>query len=427
MSDLSKIRSLVASGDQETAVTELVGLLRADPNDVDAWLYLADLRDDPQERRDCYKRVLKLDPYNEQAQLQMRLMGGTTGLKINRPDRRPAEPEPDGAIPMPVETHPDKNIGAGDIASPDGETQDIASLQETTPETPDTLLSSLRTEWASAPVETTPPEEEPAPEPGENPADALRAGLAELPGKVKPVAGKVAHFTAKNRWLQILLIAVGAVALLALFLFVWARLIPVIVPGTLIPGPAQNYIPDQAALPAGFGPLDTPAGHEVISLPGQAEGFRQTFTNPDFARQGRETIVTYEVLVFTSEVDAQVSFLTAADVHNQVYASRPVETQSISPNMLARLDAAALLFARKDTTLQGNPAISYTLLLRKTNLFAKVTVNAPVDDVSSVKATNLRGPLYQALFYYASLLTNRLPLPASAQVTVPQPVFTVTP
>ena len=95
MTNLSQIKQLVASGDQDTAIQELGRLLHADPQNVEAWLLLADLREDPYERKDCYKQVLKLDPYNEQAQLQMRLLGGMTGLKFNRPEVRRVEP-PDG-------------------------------------------------------------------------------------------------------------------------------------------------------------------------------------------------------------------------------------------------------------------------------------------------------------------------------------------
>ena len=62
-------------------------------------------------------------------------------------------------------------------------------------------------------------------------------------------------------------------------------------------------------------------------------------------------------------------------------------------------------------------------MLREVNLTAKITVTAPVADTQSVAAQKLRGPLYQAVFYYASLLTSKLPLPPASQVQVSLPVF----
>jgi hypothetical protein len=219
----------------------------------------------------------------------------------------------------------------------------------------------------------------------------------------------------------------GIALALVLFLIVWSRVIPILPPATLIVGPAKKYIPAQAALPAGFTLLETPASDSLISLPDKGEGYRMVFTNPDFAAQHRETSVTYEVVVFNNEVDAQVSLLAGADVNSYSAAGKTMETDAVAPTLLARVDASALLFGRKDQTLNGAPAISYTLLLREVNLFARITVSAPVADVESTQAQNLRGPLYQAVFYYASLLTAQLPLPAASQVTVSPPVFPAIP
>ncbi len=52
---------------------EAEGLLRRatelDPDNAEAWLWLARVIDDLEEKRQCFERVLELDPYNEPAQL----------------------------------------------------------------------------------------------------------------------------------------------------------------------------------------------------------------------------------------------------------------------------------------------------------------------------------------------------------------------
>jgi hypothetical protein len=427
MPDLSVIKALIANGEQDAAISELVRLLRSDPRNVDAWLLLADLREDPRERKDCYKQVLKLDPYNEQAQLQMRVLGGTTSLKLNVPEPRPpvpaAEPSPapEGepfheAIPMP------ESFGAKPTPTAEGTT-----------EAPESMLQSLRTELTDESFPETEPEANPETDETARSAAALE-GLKDLPGKIKeqavkagPLAGRFARFTAKNRPTQVVLIILGVGLVLILSLVIWARLIPIQQQGSLVMGPAKKYIPDVTALPAGFSLLDAPANQALISLPDQGEGYRVTYTNPSFASQGRETSVTYEVLVFKDEVNAQVNLISAADPQTYAAAGRIMVTDTVAPTQLARLDTSALLYGRKDVTLDGSPAISYTLLLREVNLFARVTVTAPVADVESTQAQKLRGPLYQAVFYYASLLTGQLPLPPSSQVSVNPPVFPVIP
>ena len=51
-------------GDNDKALAFLKQVLNANPNDIDAWLVLAAVVDDPQRKRQCLNRVLKLDPVN---------------------------------------------------------------------------------------------------------------------------------------------------------------------------------------------------------------------------------------------------------------------------------------------------------------------------------------------------------------------------
>lgn len=409
MANLSQIKQLIASGDQDTAIQELGSLLQTDPQNVEAWLLLADLREDPFEQKDCYKQVLKLDPYNEQAQLQLRLLVGTSAIKLNRPENRRVEPL-QAAGPVIAEGPPRPEFKP---APPD----------EGSSTAPDMLLQSLRTEMVSAadhPLQPDAPAAEPAEADEKSPID-LNKTLIGLGTRVKPLPGQTLRFVSKNRLVQILLAAAGFALALLLFLFIWSRVIPVRPLATLIVGPAKNYIPAQADLPAGFNLLNTPASNTLISLP-KGEGFRMVFTNPDFAAQHRETSVAYEVIIYNNDLDAQVDVLLASDVRSYP-AGKLMEVDAIAPTQLAQVDYSTLLFGRKDQTLNGAPAISYTLMLREVNLTTKITVTSPVADVQSTAAQNLRGPLYQAIFYYTSLLTRKLPLPPASQVQINPPVF----
>jgi hypothetical protein len=416
MAELSQIKSLIARGEHDSAIQELVSLLRTSPRNVEAWLLLADLREDPREQKDCYKQVLKLDPYNAQAQLQLKLLGGTSMLKLNVPESRWAEPalapapltapEPLPVLELPPEPEP--------RPAPPMESSAVA---------PEMLLRSLRTEATSDAPLPSPPEEEPISASAPPVLPDYREVLKDIPDKLKPIPGKTARFVGKNRPAQVILMAVGIALAMFLFLLLWTRLIPYQAPATLIVGPAKKYIPAQADLPKGFTLLATPAGSALISLPNKAEGYRMVFTNPAFAPQHRETIVVYEVLIYNNEIDAQADLLTAANPISYTSLTRLMESDALAPGRLARVDFSALLFGRRDQTLQGTPAISYTVLLRTANLNAKVQIIAPIDDRYPTMAQDLRGSLYQAAFYYTALLTRKLPLPSSSQVQVEMPIF----
>jgi hypothetical protein len=54
-------------GDKDKAMEFLKQVIAANPNDVDAWLVLAAVVDEPERKRQCLKRVLTLDPVNQLA------------------------------------------------------------------------------------------------------------------------------------------------------------------------------------------------------------------------------------------------------------------------------------------------------------------------------------------------------------------------
>ena len=58
-------------GDHAKAMAFIKQVLNANPNDVDAWLVLAAIVDDPARKRQCLNRVLKLDPVNRVAREEL--------------------------------------------------------------------------------------------------------------------------------------------------------------------------------------------------------------------------------------------------------------------------------------------------------------------------------------------------------------------
>jgi hypothetical protein len=58
----------VQSGDKEVGRRLLAQVLRADPTDIEAWLWMSEAVDSDEQKRDCLRRVLSLDPENQAAQ-----------------------------------------------------------------------------------------------------------------------------------------------------------------------------------------------------------------------------------------------------------------------------------------------------------------------------------------------------------------------
>jgi len=83
-----------SQGDKNKAIDFIKQVLAANPNDVDAWLVLAAVLDDPERKRQCLKRVLTLDPTNQIAREEMLEMDRVTmgGIPSYMPDLAPVSP-----------------------------------------------------------------------------------------------------------------------------------------------------------------------------------------------------------------------------------------------------------------------------------------------------------------------------------------------
>ncbi len=405
MADLNHARGLLAQGDQEGAVKELVDVLHRNGRNVDAWLLLADLLEDPAERKDCYKQVLKLEPNNQQAYLQLRLLGGTASLKLNRPDLRRQEPAPAAEPPVePVPARPEFKPAP----PPDG--SGVSPELQLRSELPEKFDLEL--------------EPEPVEEPEVDRYQVLREQAAKtlktVPGKATPVMGRTWKVLRSSKLVHVVFIILGIALAGTIFLSVWASTIPWQPPANLIVGPGKKYLPALADMPKGF-TADTQES-QLISLAKKAEGYQMVFGNSANEDLQRETGVSYEVVIYNNAVDAEVALMSAANPGLYVVEGNVQKSEVVSPSLLAKVDSSALLFGQGQDPA-GRPALSYTLLIRKVNLFGRVTVSAAVEDTHSQLAQNMKGSLYQSVFYYASLLTRKLPIPADQQVVVGTPSF----
>ena len=75
MADLYHILGMITRGDHHDASVELTRLLQNDPQNVQAWSMLALAVREPQRKIDCYKRVLQLEPGNNNAISQLKNLG----------------------------------------------------------------------------------------------------------------------------------------------------------------------------------------------------------------------------------------------------------------------------------------------------------------------------------------------------------------
>lgn len=88
---LSYVKEMIAQGNVEAAIKSLVAILQANNRDIDAWLLLAEIMDEPVRKRDCYRQVLKWSPDNLDA------LQGLEKLEAQEParDAKPASPRSD--------------------------------------------------------------------------------------------------------------------------------------------------------------------------------------------------------------------------------------------------------------------------------------------------------------------------------------------
>ena len=131
----------IKSGDKAAGLVLLAQVIRSDPNNESAWIWMATAQDDPEKKKQCLERVLRINPGNERIR---------RALTVLYPPVVAVEPAPPAVAIIP-ETPP---------VQPEQPVETQASA--TTPETVE-VPSPLETQVETTPLETQPAATEPAP------------------------------------------------------------------------------------------------------------------------------------------------------------------------------------------------------------------------------------------------------------------------
>ncbi len=89
----------IQAGRLEEGRAMLVTLLRQNPNDAAAWVWLGKAVDDPEKRRDCFSRALRLDPENQEA--RQGIVALLSGPQVEEEAESTGEPARVSAYPSP--------------------------------------------------------------------------------------------------------------------------------------------------------------------------------------------------------------------------------------------------------------------------------------------------------------------------------------
>ncbi len=91
MDQLREAVSKIRAGKKAEGGRLLMEILRSDPENEQAWLWLAVAVKDPEKRKKCLNRVLAINPQNQQA---INLLGKLEGQKAPPPAEKPPAPSP---------------------------------------------------------------------------------------------------------------------------------------------------------------------------------------------------------------------------------------------------------------------------------------------------------------------------------------------
>ena len=90
MSELDFPKRLMEIGDRRGATEALNRILQTNPQDLDAWLLLVDVVEEPSQKADCYRQILKMDPDNQFAQINLQKL---TSQPFTTEISEPIEPQ----------------------------------------------------------------------------------------------------------------------------------------------------------------------------------------------------------------------------------------------------------------------------------------------------------------------------------------------
>jgi membrane protein YdbS with pleckstrin-like domain len=209
---LHRAREAIARDDQETARRLLVQVLHEQPGSETAWMMLSTVIDQPDHKRDCLERVLRINPGNEAARVQLAALdaslatapppttspsplAATAEAEQEGPEAAlpEAEVEPaaseDVSTPSPsAETVPEEAIATAETATT---AEALYPLPEEAGEVPSQPMAGVQDEPVSQPASTAPEdtaEQETATEATYSylPSEPAAEALAEPPGEPVP-------------------------------------------------------------------------------------------------------------------------------------------------------------------------------------------------------------------------------------------------
>jgi len=71
MVDLETIRAKKQAGDRLGALKDVVSVVRIEPHNLEAWMLMSELVDEPEKKRECYRRVLVVKPDHVEARQRL--------------------------------------------------------------------------------------------------------------------------------------------------------------------------------------------------------------------------------------------------------------------------------------------------------------------------------------------------------------------
>jgi hypothetical protein len=81
LTPLEQVVVYYKDGDTEKAIQILADLLMQNPRDENAWLWLSRCVTEPEQKRDCFEQILKLNPYDQDAIEGLKLFNDRQPIK----------------------------------------------------------------------------------------------------------------------------------------------------------------------------------------------------------------------------------------------------------------------------------------------------------------------------------------------------------
>jgi hypothetical protein len=150
----------IKTGDKAAGLVLLAQVIRTDPNNESAWIWMATAQDDPEKKKQCLERVLRINPANERVRRALTMMFPA-----------PVQPE---AVPEAIQAAPQP--------APFVEEQPSSQTEQPAAEIVPAVVSEMPGAFEPVPVET-PQEAEAQPEIAPQPA---AAEVSAAPVAVEP-------------------------------------------------------------------------------------------------------------------------------------------------------------------------------------------------------------------------------------------------